>query len=220
MPPCFSRFAFRPRHLRQPQHQHRSWHHQCHRHRASHSRVASSMSSGTRARLAPAAASILPARRQQFQGQHCRHHLHNTNAGALPAPRAPSLEPAALTRRAGLSNERSAPLVAATLPSLPRRRRAPAIAGIDAATTPTVVAAGTYARCPNSASPMTHDAVPTTHAAWAAPWSSFLPRHQARCFTLFPARQQPAACLVTNGSRFFLCSALGNSATRQLGTRS
>ena len=100
------------------------------RHRASHSRVASSISSGTRARLAPAAASTLPARRQQMQGQHRRHHLHSADAGALAATRAPSLVPAALTLRAGLSNACSAPLVAATLPSLPRRRRAPAIAGI------------------------------------------------------------------------------------------
>jgi hypothetical protein len=34
---------------------------------------------------------------------------------------------------------------------------------------------------------------PTTHAAWAAPWSSFLPHHRARCFTLFPPMHQPVA---------------------------
>jgi hypothetical protein len=65
-----------------------------------------------------------------MQGQHRRHHLHSADAGALAATRAPSLVPAALTLRAGLSNACSAPLVDATLPSLPRRRRAPAIAGI------------------------------------------------------------------------------------------
>jgi len=47
--------------------------------------------------------------------------------------------------------------------------------------------------CRQSPATKTHDAAPTTPAACAAPWFSFLPRHRARCFSLSPARQQPAA---------------------------
>ena len=48
-----------------------------------------------------------------------------------------------------------------------------------------------------------HGAAPTTHAAWAAPWFSFLPHHRARCFTFFPPRQHPAPSLRSQAPGFW-----------------
>ena len=75
--------------------------------------------------------------------------------------------------------------------------------------------------CRQSPATKTHDAAPTTHAAWAAPWSPFLPHHRARCFTLFSARQQPAASHRHQRSPVSGTRQLGKSATRQsaLGSR-
>jgi hypothetical protein len=39
--------------------------------------------------------------------------------------------------------------------------------------------------CRQSPATKIHDAVPTTHAAWAAPWSLFFPHHRVRCLILF-----------------------------------
>jgi hypothetical protein len=39
--------------------------------------------------------------------------------------------------------------------------------------------------CRQSPATKPHDAAPTTHAAWAAPWSLFFPHHRVRCLILF-----------------------------------
>ena len=49
--------------------------------------------------------------------------------------------------------------------------------------------------CRQSPATKTHDAAPTTPAAWAAPWFSVLPHHRARCFSLSPPRQRPTPSL-------------------------
>ena len=68
--------------------------------------------------------------------------------------------------------------------------------------------------CRQSPATKTHDAAPTTPAAWAAPWFSFLPHHRARCFSLSPPRQRPTPSL-----RHQRLPVSGNAAMRYAASR-